>query len=96
MRRTFALAVVGLIAGGLVTPAHADYVDCGGEETEIQTAAGLLYVSVITPELLNDPIPMVFIYMESNGVTGLQRGGDAPGGIVGDECPNANPDTFVA
>ena len=89
------LSAAAMLAGlvGTAAPAHAD--TCSGDVTEIVTPAATFYVDVRTPADLI-AIPSVFLYMESNGVPGLQRGGTSILLVLRDACNGPNPDQFIA
>ena len=91
-----AVALVAGLAGA--APAQAGACDSDGYPatgvTEIETAAATYYVDDRGAVLGNG----VWIYEESNGVPGLQRGGtsSAPGPLAEtDDCSTPNPDTLV-
>lgn len=92
LRLAAAVAIVGSVAAA-EGPAHADW--CNGRVTRIETPAATFYLDVReTADLISIPSP--FLYMESNGVAGLQRGGTSVALVLRDACNSANPDLFIA
>lgn len=83
------LMPLGLMSGAFAAP------PCDGTVTEIGTGPVIIYVD--DRDYLNGD--GLWIYMESNGQPGLQRGGQSI--ILGaadqefPECQSANPDTLI-
>lgn len=80
MRRLLALGAIAVV-GSFVVPTAASANDCGATVVD---AGGVAYVAVDDPS--NGDIS-VWVYQESNGTPGLQRGDDV--------CAGDNADTII-
>lgn len=79
--RVTTIAIGLLFAAALVPASSAGH--CGGTITEI----GVLYLDD------RGDNGGLWIYVESNGMPGLQQGG--ANGLWSDECEHENPDTLI-
>jgi hypothetical protein len=74
------------------TPAGATHEGCNGTVTQQDTPAGTFYVDDRGVDGAG-----VWIYQESNGIAGLQSGGESSvlGDLDVDDCTHETPDTLI-
>lgn len=95
MRKLAILAATSLVALAMIAPASADGA-CGADVTAVPVGPETVYLVDTGEGYANG-----WIYLESNGSEGLQRGGpgalnDTPVFIHYDsDCDNANHDTVI-
>lgn len=90
MNKVRAALFCAVVFAAVFAPAAAQADHCNGAVTDVETPAGTFYVDDRGEE--GD----VWIYLESNGETGLQSGGTAVSGLYDDDgCTHDNPDQLI-
>lgn len=93
MRRALTLALAALVA--YASTGVADHPECPDEsDVTVGTPAGTYYVVNDLCQLEGTCLFSVWIYQESNGHPGLQRGGDVCYETC-DPCPGVESDTII-
>jgi hypothetical protein len=84
--------LLALAASPLVVPAAA--IHCNGNVTAITSPDGSVTIYVDDRDIT---VGGIWVYQESNGVEGLQSGGESIllGADDADPCNHANPDTLI-
>jgi hypothetical protein len=94
MKTIFLVAtLLALAVSPFVVPAGANHsANCVGNVTTVASPDGSVVLYVDDRDLVNGN--GLWIYQESNGVEGLQQGGES---LLGDRdsCQHADPDTLI-
>lgn len=101
MKTMISVAAIGTLVGFALVASPAAAADCNGTITQFDTAAGTFYVDDRTDgeATLNH-----WVYLESNGIEGLQSGGASAvlGDLDADSCYELDengdpiaPDTLI-